>query len=145
MNPNLKLMLGAMLAILLAATMLATAASASSFIPNPHKEEENYKGPFTTQVLYTMCSSKDSVSREKCEIYLQGLMYGLKMQTYMKNMIGADGKDMTVCLPETTVEAARLNMLHFIDSVTGGNPGSNGDSGNWIAYISLGTGHLCNK
>ena len=39
---------------------------------------EDYKGPFTTQALFTMCSSNNLVLREKCNIYLQGLMYGLR-------------------------------------------------------------------
>jgi hypothetical protein len=105
------------LAALFLGTLGVTAANTPSFIPNPYNEGENYKGPFTTQVLYTMCSNEDSALREKCDIYLQGLMYGLKMQIYMKKV---NDKDMTVCLPEITVEAARLNMLRFIDTMTGG-------------------------
>jgi hypothetical protein len=105
------------------------------FAPMPAHAVEDYKGPFSTQALYTMCASKNPALREKCNLYLQGLMYGLRVQIVMKD----DG--MLVCLPDNmTTELARQNLIDFINSITHGNPSSNGDSGDWVAYMSLESG-----
>jgi hypothetical protein len=100
---------------------------------------EDYKGPFTTQVLYKMCSSDNSVSREKCNIYIQGLMYGLNIQRDLQK------KGMPICLPEMTIETARIRMINFIDGVTGGKPDINKDGGDWIAFMSLSAGNICKE
>ena len=45
--------------------------------PGVHAEgAPDYVGPFTTKALYTMCSENEAGSREKCELYLQGLLNG---------------------------------------------------------------------
>jgi len=36
-------------------------------------------------------------------------------------------------------------VLSFIDGVTDGKPETNGDSGQWVAYIALAAGNLCHK
>jgi len=100
---------------------------------------EDYRGPLTTQVLYTMCSQNDRVSREKCDLYIQGLIYGLTMQKSLTE------HSLGVCLPEMTPEEARLRILKFIDGVTAGKPSNNKDGGNWIALMGLSAGNLCKK
>ena len=100
-------------------------------------EPEDYAGPFTTEFLYAMCSENNSVSREKCNLYLQGLLYGLKIQRSMQQ------KGMEVCLPEMTPETARLRILNFIDQTTRGKPSNNKDGGDWMAFMGVSTGNLC--
>ena len=46
---------------------------------------KDYAGPFTTQDLYTMCSQNNVGSREKCHLYIQGLIYGLNTQKLMQD------------------------------------------------------------
>lgn len=110
--------------------LAATAAAA---------EPEDYKGPFPTTALYRMCSATDAVSREKCSLYLQGLVYGVRVQRQMSE------KGMGVCLPETDAEQARRKVVGFIDGVTGGRPANNKDAGDWIAFMALAQGNLCGK
>jgi hypothetical protein len=52
---------------------------------------------------------------------------------------------MPVCLPEMTIETARLRMLNFIEGVTGRKPDNNKDGGNWIAVMSLSAGNICKR
>jgi hypothetical protein len=96
----------------------------------------DYTGPFTTKALYVMCSSSNKIERDKCNFYLQGLMYGLKMARF-------DGGKLQVCLPEMNTEAARLRIVQFINATTGGKPETNGDSGDWVAFMGLAAGNLC--
>ena len=98
---------------------------------------KNYDGPFTTDVLYAMCSQTDTASREKCNLYLQGLLYGLTIQKSMQQ------KGTSVCLPEMTPETARQRILQFIDAATGGNPSRNKDGGDWMAFMGVATGNIC--
>jgi hypothetical protein len=106
-----------------------------------HADDEikDYTGPFTTQVLYDMCSRSDRVSRNKCYMYIQGLIYGIKTQRVMRE------HGMDICLPEMAPEEARLRILNFIDGTTGGRPQNNKDGGNWMAFLGLSTGNLCSK
>jgi hypothetical protein len=108
-------------------------------MPAVASEVVDYKGPFPTTVLYDMCSRNDQASREKCGLYLQGLVYGLRIQRQMT------GQGMAVCLPETTPEQARAQVIAFIDQVTGGQPATNKDPGDWIALLALASGNLCDK
>jgi hypothetical protein len=78
-------------------------------------EPKDYTGPFTTQVLYTMCSQNDATSREKYDLYIQGLLYGLNTQKSMQE------NGMPVCLPKMNPEAACVRILQFIDGTTGGS------------------------
>jgi len=98
---------------------------------------EDYTGSFTTQALYTMCSTNNPISRSKCNLYLQGLLYGLNIQKFVQD------KHMPVCLPAMTPEQARVHILQFIDGMTGGKPSTNGDSGDWIAFMGVAAGHIC--
>jgi hypothetical protein len=100
-------------------------------------EPEDYTGPFTTQALYTMCSEGNPVSREKCNLYLQGLVYGVQVERRMQE------HNMPFCLPDMTAETARLRLLDFINGVTEGNPSNNKDDGNWIAFMAVAAGHQC--
>ncbi len=100
---------------------------------------KDYTGPFTTQALYTMCSQKNQISRDKCNIYNQSLIYGLKTQRDMQT------HDMAICLLAMDVETARLRILNFIDMTTGGNPDNNKDGGDWMAFMSLAAGNTCKK
>ena len=102
-------------------------------------EVADYKGPFPTTVLYDMCSKNDQTSREKCALYLQGLIYGVRIQRQMT------GQGMAVCLPEITPEQARAQVTAFIDQVTGGRPANNKDAGDWVALMALASGNLCDK
>lgn len=86
-----------------------------------------------------MCSKSDPVSREKCYLYLQGLLYGLTIQRSM------EGQGMRVCLPEMNMEHARVRILKFIDALTGGKPSNNKDGGDWMAFLGLASGNLCKK
>lgn len=72
-------------------------------------------------------------------MYIQGLMYGLKMQRAMQE------KGMPVCLPEMSPETARLRILGFINATTGGRPDSNKDGGDWMAFLGLAGGNICKK
>ena len=99
----------------------------------------DYVGPFTTQALYTMCSENDVVSREKCNLYLQGLLYGLNTARSMQE------HGMPVCLPKMTPEEARVRVLQLIDATTGRNPSTNKDGGDWMAFMGVASGNLCKK
>jgi hypothetical protein len=98
---------------------------------------KDYDGPFTTDVLYAMCSQTGTASREKCNLYLQGLLYGLTIEKSMQQ------KGTSICLPEMTPEAARQRILQFIEAATGGNPSRNKDGGDWMAFMGLATGNIC--
>jgi len=100
-------------------------------------QPKDYVGPFPTEALYRMC--KEPASRDRCRAYLQGLMYGLDAQKSMSD------RGAPVCLPDITPEAARLRVLQFIDVTTHGNPSSNKDSGDWVAFLALASGNLCKK
>lgn len=100
-------------------------------------ESADYKGPFPTTALYDMCSRSDQPSREKCAMYLQGLIYGIRVQRQMTE------KGMAVCLPEIAPDQARPQVTVFIDQVTGGRPANNRDAGDWIAFMALAQGNLC--
>lgn len=102
-------------------------------------EIKDYTGHFTTQILYTMCSQNNPTARGKCDMYIQGLIYGLKTQQSMQE------QGMPVCLPAMTTESARLKILEFIDGTTGGKPGTNADGGDWMAFMGLSAGNLCKK
>jgi hypothetical protein len=84
-----------------------------------------------------MCSQSDTASREKCNYYLQGLLYGLSVQRAMQQ------KGTAVCVPEMTPEAARRRILQFIEAATGGNPANNKDGGDWMAFMALAAGNIC--
>ena len=99
----------------------------------------DYTGPFTTQVLYTMRSQNNAAMRSKCEMYVQGLAYGIRMQRTMQE------KGMLVCLPDMSPETARLHIVGFINATTGGKPDSNKDGGDWIAFLALASGNICKK
>ncbi len=100
-------------------------------------DRRDYTGPFTTEFFYAMCSQNDISSREKCNFYLQGLLYGLTTQKSMQQ------KGMSICLPEMTPETARLRILQFIDAATGGDPSKNKDGGDWMAFMGLAAGNIC--
>src|ERR1700722_6433972 len=115
-----------------------------TLLDSPQKQSEiskpnntDYAGPFTTEYLYAMCSQNDTSSREKCNLYLQGLLYGLNTAKSMQQ------KGTSVCLPEMTPEAARLRILQFIEATTGGNPSSNKDGGDWMAFLGVAAGNIC--
>jgi len=99
----------------------------------------DYVGPFTTQALYTMCSENDAVSREKCDLYLQGLLYGLNTARSMQE------HGTPVCLPKMRPEEARARVLQLIDATTGRNPSTNKDGGDWMAFMGVASGNLCKK
>jgi hypothetical protein len=105
--------------------------------PATDDNKKDYAGPFTTEFLYAMCSQNDTSSREKCNLYLQGLLYGLTVQKSMQQ------KGTSVCLPEMSPETARLRILQFIDGATGGNPSNNKDGGDWMAFMGVAAGNLC--
>ena len=107
------------------------------WLPMPSNDAQDYTGPFTTEYLYAMCSQNDTVSREKCDYYLQGLLYGLNVQKSMQQ------KGMGICLPDMTPETARLRILQFIEAATGGKPSSNKDGGDWMAFMGLAAGNVC--
>jgi hypothetical protein len=100
---------------------------------------KDYNGPFTTQVLYKMCSEEHPVARAKCYLYVERLMYGLNIQKSMQE------KHMPVCLPALNPEAARVRILRFIDETTGGKPENNKDGGDWMAFMGLAAGNICKK
>ena len=102
-------------------------------------EIKDYAGPFTTEVLYTLCTQPDRLTREKCDLYLKGLMYGLSIQRSMQE------QGMPVCLPEMNVEEARTRILKFIAGTTGGRPSNNKDGGDWMAFMGLAAGNICKK
>jgi hypothetical protein len=103
----------------------------------PDREANDYTGTFTTQFLYAMCSREDAISRDKCDLYIQGLLYGLNIGKSMQE------KGMPVCLPAMTPEAARLRILGFIDGTTGGSPSNNKDGGDWMAFMGVAAGNIC--
>ena len=98
---------------------------------------KDYTGPFTTQALYQMCSQDNPEAKAKCYIYIEGLMYGLKIQKSMQD------KRMPVCLPTLNPETARVRILKFIDETTGRKPENNKDGGNWMAFMGLAAGNIC--
>jgi len=100
---------------------------------------ENYRGPFSTQAIYQLCSDDERTSREKCELYLQGLLYGIKASRSMEQ------KGMPVCLPSIGIEEARRRVLRLIDATTGAKPETNKDGGDWMAFLGLVNGNLCKK
>jgi hypothetical protein len=102
-------------------------------------DAKDYTGPFTTQILYTMCSKNDAISRENCYLYIQGLMYGLNRQRSMQE------NGMPVCLPAMSPEAARLRIIKFIDGTTGGKPSNNRDGGDWMAFMGVAAGNICKQ
>lgn len=120
-------------AILMIAIMFGFAETANA------QQLADYQGPFPTAALYDMCSRKDQASREKCGLYLQGLMYGIRTQKQMMD------KDMAVCLPQLTSDEARARIVGLIEKVTAGNPSSNKDGGDWMAFAALASGNLCKK
>jgi hypothetical protein len=99
----------------------------------------DYVGPFTTQALYTMCSENDAGSRERCNLYLQGLLNGLETARSMQD------HGMPVCLPKMTPEEARIRVLQLIDATTERNPSTNKDGGDWMAFMGIASGNLCKK
>jgi hypothetical protein len=104
--------------------------------PPPTEGFKDYTGPFPTKALYAMCSRNDRASRDKCNMYIQGLMYGLNVSHAMEEKL-------KVCLPDMTIEVARLRVLQFIDVTTNGKPEANKDSGDWIAFLGLASGNVC--
>jgi hypothetical protein len=106
-------------------------------LPKPDDSTKDYAGPFTTAVLYALCSRNDATSREKCNLYLQGLLYGLRIQKSMQQ------KGTSVCLPEMSPETARLRILQLIDATTAGNPSNNKDDGDWMAFMGVAAGNIC--
>jgi hypothetical protein len=119
------------IAALVAASALAFAATA------PTLAIENYVGRFTTQALYDLCS--DPNSRDKCNLYLQGLIYGLRAQRSMQEQGSG------VCLPEMSPDAARLKILDLIRLTTRGKPSDNKDGGDWMALMGVAAGNMCKK
>jgi hypothetical protein len=105
--------------------------------PASNDDPQDYTGPFSTEFLYAMCSQSDTASREKCNYYLKGLLYGLTMQRSMQQ------KGRAICLPDLTTEAARRRILQFIEAATAGNPANNKDGGDWMALMGLAAGNLC--
>lgn len=98
---------------------------------------KDYEGPFTTQFLYTLCAQNDADAREKCNLYIQGLLYGMNISKSMRD------KGTEICLPPMTTEAARVRILQFIDAASGGNPSNNKDGGNWMAFTGVAAGNVC--
>ncbi|GLS38854.1 hypothetical protein GCM10010869_44510 [Mesorhizobium tianshanense] len=98
---------------------------------------EDYVGPFPTEGLYMMCSQSNQ--RDKCLMYIQGLMYGLRIQREMHE------QGMPICVPEISSEEARVRILNFIDGATGGNPQTNKDGGDWMAFMGLAAGNVCGQ
>ena len=122
--------------------LVAVAAAAALIVPvwdavRAADSVKDYTGPFTTQVLYQMCSQDNSVARAKCYMYIEGLMFGLNIQKSMQE------KRMPVCLPALNPEAARIRILRFIDGTTGGKPENNKDGGDWMAFMGLAAGNIC--
>jgi hypothetical protein len=115
-----------------------TNASAAQNAPVAH-DPEDYTGPFTTQVFYTMCSRNDAISREKCYLYIQGLLYGITRARLMHE------RGLPVCLPEMTPETARLRILNFINGTTAGKPSNNKDGGDWMAFLGIAAGNTCKQ
>ena len=98
---------------------------------------KDYVGPFPTEKLYAMCS--DARQRDKCLIYLQGLMSGLRIQKSLSDQGSA------ICLPEMSPEEARIRILQLIDKATAGKPQDNKDGGDWIAVMGIAAGNLCKQ
>ncbi|MGT2464445.1 hypothetical protein ACVOMV_01095 [Mesorhizobium atlanticum] len=99
--------------------------------------DEDYVGPFPTESLYAMCTQ--SSQRDKCLMYIQGLIYGLRVQREMQE------QGMPICVPEISSEEARVRILEFIDGATGGNPQTNKDGGDWMAFMGLAAGNVCQQ
>lgn len=119
--------------------LLGFAASVAAASGVHAESAADYVGPFTTEALYTMCSENDAGSREKCDLYLQGLLYGLKTARSMQEHA------MPVCLPKMTPEEARVRILGFIDATTERSPSANKDGGDWMAFMGVASGNLCKK
>jgi hypothetical protein len=120
-----------------AKSLVTGAVLLASVAPALTEEPKDYVGPFPTQMLYDLCSNP--VSREKCNLYIQGLLNGIRTQRSMHE------HGLPVCLPEMTTETARLNILKFIDGVTGGRPSNNKDGGDWMAFLGVAAGNTCKK
>lgn len=133
---SLTLLAVGALALLMTCVSAARCATAP---PSVGVEPKEYKGPFTTQVLYTMCSRHDATSREKCHLYIQGLLYGLNTGKAMQD------ESMPVCLPSMSPEQARVQILRFIRGTTGGRPSNNKDGGDWMAFMGVAAGNLCDQ
>lgn len=112
--------------ICLCVALIKPATAAEGFV--------DYTGPFTTKVFYTLCSRTDQASREKCDLYIQGLMYGVRITLSMRDKL-------KLCPPDISAEAARIQILQFIAGATGGKPETNADGGNWTAFMGLVAGH----
>jgi len=110
---------------------------AQNTFAKPDDSPKDYVGSFSTEFLYSMCSQSDTASREKCNLYLQGLLYGLDIGRSMQR------NGTPVCTSGMTAEAARLRILDFINGITGGNPSNNKDGGDWMAFMGIATGNLC--
>jgi Ssp1 endopeptidase immunity protein Rap1a len=111
--------------IAVAGLFLAFAASADAEMP------ADYRGPFPTSALYEMCSKSDQPSREKCRMYLQGLMAGIRLQRQVA------GQRMPVCLPsDITSDKARRIITRFIDESTGGRPTTRTRAIGWPSWRS---------
>ena len=98
---------------------------------------KDYVGPFPTEALHAMCSQASQ--RDKCLMYIQGLMYGLKTQRAMQE------HGTPVCVPEMSAEEARVRILKLIDTATAGDPTKNKDGGDWMAFMGLAAGNLCEQ
>jgi hypothetical protein len=102
-------------------------------------EEGDYTGPFPTQKLYAMCAKNDSVSRDKCLLYIQGLIYGIRTAKSMQE------KGLPVCVPPMTPDEGRVRILTFINGVTEGKPSNNKDAGDWVAFMAIAFGNAGNN
>jgi hypothetical protein len=102
----------------------------------------DYVGSFTTEVLYKLCTQESQEARQKCDLYLQGLLSGLDISKTMQV------NNMQLCLPKMTSEDARVKVVSFINGITGGRPSSNKDGGDWMAFMGVSVGHMgdvCNR
>jgi len=106
--------------------------------PSSAEDIRDYTGPFTTKALYTMCSRNDPVSRDKCNMYTQGLMYGLRVSHSIQDRL-------QICLPKISAAEARTRILQFVDATTSGKPETNGDGGDWMAFMALSSGNICKE
>jgi len=110
-----------------------------SSAPAKAREPDDYKGAFSTQVLYDLCSRKDDASKDKCMLYIQGLLSGLTVGRLVLS------KSLAICVPKMDIENARQRILDFIDRVTDHHPANNRDGGDWMAFLALSEGHVCKR
>jgi hypothetical protein len=101
----------------------------------PSNDAQITPGPFTTEFLYAMCSQNDTVSREKCDYYLQGLLYGLNVQKSMQQKAWnlSPGND-------SGNGAAAHPAIH-----RGGDwrqAIQHKDGGDWMAFMGLAAGNV---